>query len=246
MKFMKDGVEYIKVTPSKALFRSTMVHEVVTRGDIFAVDPRTNTLTILPGVRSEMSRYQEAPAEEPEEDPMLEGFRLLNVTFRFSYHGHLERNYPELVGSYYDIERDLYKDISDYIEPFRPFTDPAHLEIHSRPPVVGKNSIRIEGALSEKDIENAISDVMPRLLNRPKRANTFDIYAYSFSTGLYTALNKGLGPVATIVAVSELLKNGPICVIPSDESGGMLQVRDPNNLIRSMSNTYPWIFKEYA
>ena len=43
-----NGEEYIQVTPSKRLFNSTMVHETVTRGDIFAVRIRDNLLTILP------------------------------------------------------------------------------------------------------------------------------------------------------------------------------------------------------
>lgn len=43
-----NGDEYIQVTPSKRLFNSTMVHETVTRGDIFAVRIRDNLLTILP------------------------------------------------------------------------------------------------------------------------------------------------------------------------------------------------------
>ena len=44
-----DGRNYCKVIPAKRLFNSTMIHEVITRGDFFAVDLETGTLTILAG-----------------------------------------------------------------------------------------------------------------------------------------------------------------------------------------------------
>ncbi len=47
--FTLDGKLYIKVTPSKRLFNSTMIHDVVNRGDIFAVRLEDQTLTIIPG-----------------------------------------------------------------------------------------------------------------------------------------------------------------------------------------------------
>ena len=40
---------YIRCIPGKNLFKSTMVHEVVNRGDIFAVRVRDQMLTIIPG-----------------------------------------------------------------------------------------------------------------------------------------------------------------------------------------------------
>lgn len=40
---------YIRVIPAKSLFKSTMVHEVVNRGDIFAIRVSDSTLTIIPG-----------------------------------------------------------------------------------------------------------------------------------------------------------------------------------------------------
>jgi hypothetical protein len=46
--FVHDFNPYIKVIPVKRLFNSTMVHEVVTRGDFFAVNLATGELTILP------------------------------------------------------------------------------------------------------------------------------------------------------------------------------------------------------
>lgn len=47
--FMYLEKPYIKVVPVKRLFNSTMVHEVVNRGDFFAVCLLDNSLTILPG-----------------------------------------------------------------------------------------------------------------------------------------------------------------------------------------------------
>ena len=44
-----DGRNFVKVIPAKRLFNSTMIHEVITRGDFFAVDLETGTLTILAG-----------------------------------------------------------------------------------------------------------------------------------------------------------------------------------------------------
>lgn len=40
---------YIRCIPGKNLFKSTMVHEVVNRGDIFAVRVSDQMLTIIPG-----------------------------------------------------------------------------------------------------------------------------------------------------------------------------------------------------
>jgi hypothetical protein len=47
--FELEGVLYLRVIPGKKLFRSTMVHEVVNRGDIFAVRLEDSVLTIVPG-----------------------------------------------------------------------------------------------------------------------------------------------------------------------------------------------------
>lgn len=46
--FCHQGIPYLRVTPVKRLFNSTMIHEVVTRGDFFAVNLQTSALTILP------------------------------------------------------------------------------------------------------------------------------------------------------------------------------------------------------
>lgn len=47
--FELDGILYLRVIPGKKLFQSTMVHEVVNRGDIFAVRLEDSVLTIVPG-----------------------------------------------------------------------------------------------------------------------------------------------------------------------------------------------------
>lgn len=47
--FICAGELYIRCIPGKHLFRSTMVHEVVNRGDIFALRVSDQTLTIIPG-----------------------------------------------------------------------------------------------------------------------------------------------------------------------------------------------------
>lgn len=40
---------YRKIVPSKRLFNSTTVHEVVTRGDVFALDMVSYQFTVIPG-----------------------------------------------------------------------------------------------------------------------------------------------------------------------------------------------------
>lgn len=47
--FTYRGELYIRTVPGKNLFKSTMVHEVVNRGDIFAVRVSDQMLTIIPG-----------------------------------------------------------------------------------------------------------------------------------------------------------------------------------------------------
>lgn len=50
MKAFYIGDElYIRVIPGKNLFKSSMIHEVVNRGDIFALRVRDSILTIIPG-----------------------------------------------------------------------------------------------------------------------------------------------------------------------------------------------------
>mgnify|MGYP000485163025 CR=1 FL=1 len=40
---------YIRAIPAKCLFRSTMIHEVINRGDVLALHVETQQLTIIPG-----------------------------------------------------------------------------------------------------------------------------------------------------------------------------------------------------
>lgn len=47
--FELDGVHYIRIIPGKKLFQSTMIHNVVTRGDIFAMRLEDSVFTIIPG-----------------------------------------------------------------------------------------------------------------------------------------------------------------------------------------------------
>lgn len=44
----KDRI-FLRVLPSKRLFNSTTIWEVVNRGDIFAVDLETFVFTVVPG-----------------------------------------------------------------------------------------------------------------------------------------------------------------------------------------------------
>ena len=55
--FELEGVLYLRVIPGKKLFRSTMVHEVVNRGDIFAVRLEDSVLTIVPG-KSQVTHHE--------------------------------------------------------------------------------------------------------------------------------------------------------------------------------------------
>lgn len=47
--FMYKDHLYVRVIPGKRLFNSTMVHEVVNRGDVFAVRLEDMALTIIGG-----------------------------------------------------------------------------------------------------------------------------------------------------------------------------------------------------
>ena len=85
-----DGRNFVKVVPAKRLFNSTMVHEVCTRGDFFAVDLETGTLTILAGhlLASPSNTYEltlqpttkfpkiDVPAERTKLKELVEQMRL--------------------------------------------------------------------------------------------------------------------------------------------------------------------------
>lgn len=47
--FTYNNELYIRCIPGKNLFKSTMVHDVVNRGDIFALRCSDQVLTIIPG-----------------------------------------------------------------------------------------------------------------------------------------------------------------------------------------------------
>ena len=47
--FTYNNELYIRCIPGKNLFKSTMVYDVVNRGDIFALRVRDQVLTIVPG-----------------------------------------------------------------------------------------------------------------------------------------------------------------------------------------------------
>jgi hypothetical protein len=46
--FVHNGNPYMRITPCKRLFNSTTIHQVVTRGDFFAVNLQTGIFTVLP------------------------------------------------------------------------------------------------------------------------------------------------------------------------------------------------------
>ena len=48
--FRYRGRLYIRCIPGKRLFNSTLVHEVVNRGDVFAMEVDSQQLTIIPGI----------------------------------------------------------------------------------------------------------------------------------------------------------------------------------------------------
>jgi hypothetical protein len=48
--FIYKGEAYLRVVPGKALFNSSMVHQVVNRGDVFAMRIKDQWLTIIPGI----------------------------------------------------------------------------------------------------------------------------------------------------------------------------------------------------
>ena len=68
--FIYNGDVYIRAIPSKRLFQSSMVHEVVNRGDIFAVRCSDQQLTIIPGKSAvehiELTATQLQPTKAPE------------------------------------------------------------------------------------------------------------------------------------------------------------------------------------
>lgn len=62
--FMYKDKPYMKVIPAKRLFNSTMVHEVVNRGDFFAVCILTGSLTILPNGANQNHEQQQSNSKQ--------------------------------------------------------------------------------------------------------------------------------------------------------------------------------------
>lgn len=62
--FLYQGELYVRVVPGKKLFQSTMVHEVVNRGDVFALRVSDSCLTIIPGKATvEHLKHKFVPSE---------------------------------------------------------------------------------------------------------------------------------------------------------------------------------------
>lgn len=55
--FVLNSIAFMKVTPAKALCRSTTIHEVITRGDFFAVNLGTGELTIIAQDKFQQEAY---------------------------------------------------------------------------------------------------------------------------------------------------------------------------------------------
>lgn len=66
--FIYNGKTYLRCIPGKSLFHSTLVHEVVNRGDIFGLDIETQVFTIIKGTAAvehiELNVYTPAPGIE--------------------------------------------------------------------------------------------------------------------------------------------------------------------------------------
>lgn len=63
---------YIRLVPAKTLFNSTMVHQVVNRGDVFAMRVSDQQFTIVPG-RANVNHFKaEAPWPLLEDTTQLE------------------------------------------------------------------------------------------------------------------------------------------------------------------------------
>lgn len=47
--FIYNNELYIRLIPSKRMFQSNLIHEVVNRGDVFAMRVRDQQFTVIPG-----------------------------------------------------------------------------------------------------------------------------------------------------------------------------------------------------
>jgi hypothetical protein len=74
--FKYNGEWYLRVIPAKTLFRSTMVHEVVNRGDVLAVRMSDSTLTVIRG-SSQVEHKEMGWPEACEPDLSVEPLKAL-------------------------------------------------------------------------------------------------------------------------------------------------------------------------
>jgi len=44
-----NGQAFIVMAPAKSLFKSSLIYEVTTRGDVFAMNIKTQVFTVIPG-----------------------------------------------------------------------------------------------------------------------------------------------------------------------------------------------------
>lgn len=79
--FTFKGELYLRVIPGKSLFHSTMVHEVVNRGDIFAVNLSTQTLTIIPG-SAQVEHLEVKLADAPPKEDSIAHLRAVAASLR--------------------------------------------------------------------------------------------------------------------------------------------------------------------
>lgn len=77
--FEYNGKTYVKVTPVKSLFHSTMVYEVITRGSIFAVNVASGELTIIPGQKELHSNAREYKLTETKESKEAASVRAIKA-----------------------------------------------------------------------------------------------------------------------------------------------------------------------
>lgn len=55
--FVLNNQAFMKVVPAKSLIRSTTIHEVITRGDFFAVNLSTGELTVINQEKFQLEGY---------------------------------------------------------------------------------------------------------------------------------------------------------------------------------------------
>lgn len=83
--FIYNSELHIRTVPAKALFRSSMIHDVVNRGDIFAVRCRDQQLVIVPGTAEVQHVDAKLQEQETTAAPKLaqEGLPLLEIGSHF-------------------------------------------------------------------------------------------------------------------------------------------------------------------